>query len=294
MQPPPSLAATLRAPASLGPAAEASASSRRGSALLAEAGASSSGGADSSTGAHWQLGAALRRAPRRGGLLGGLASVLACFGGGAGSRRLRDTAVHAGPVTAIVIRGGRAYTAGGATKAAAALLVWDARRGELLRTTSRRSTSWLRSPVAAAVPVVWGRVGRGVAGGVEMHIVTGHWNGQVRAVGGVGAAAWGPDLGLGLGSSKLLSVDQRKIQPMPTDANRRQPTAPRQIILWDPTGDTLRPVLVLGQARGAVNSLAVIEELGLLAAGHVTGKVGPGEIDRVDAVAADGWRVAAS
>jgi len=48
---------------------------------------------------------------------------------------------------------------------------------------------------------------------------------------------------------------------------------PTQIILWDPSNDTLRPVLVLGQARSAVRSLGVIGEMGLLVAAHASGKV---------------------
>lgn len=44
--------------------------------------------------------------------------------------------------------------------------------------------------------------------------------------------------------------------------------------MWDPSGDTLQPVLVLSRGRGAVRSLGVIWDLGLLAAAHATGKVG--------------------
>ena len=44
--------------------------------------------------------------------------------------------------------------------------------------------------------------------------------------------------------------------------------------MWDPSGDTLRPVLVLGKGRSPVVGLGVVSELGLLAAGHANGKVG--------------------
>lgn len=94
--------------------------------------------------------------------------------------------MHSGAVTAIVIRAGRAFSAGGRSKGSASLLVWDAASCELLRTITRRSTQWVRSPVTALCPVVWGRVGRGTAGGVEMHVVSGHANGQVG--GGKGLA----------------------------------------------------------------------------------------------------------
>jgi hypothetical protein len=117
-----------------------------------------------------------------GSLLSGLHLLESCFTGApSGSRRLRDTAVHSGPVSAIVVRGGRAYSAGGRSKASASLLVWDAPSCQLLRTVTRRSTQWLKSPVTALCPVAWGRVGRGVVGGVDAHIVSGHANGQVRA-----------------------------------------------------------------------------------------------------------------
>lgn len=43
--------------------------------------------------------------------------------------------------------------------------------------------------------------------------------------------------------------------------------------MWDASSDGLRPVLVLDKARGPVRSLAVMEEMGLLAAGHANGKV---------------------
>lgn len=58
--------------------------------------------------------------------------------------RLRDTCVHAGPVTCILLTGGRGYTAGGAGGGSAVLLVWDSSRCELLRTISKRSTRWAR------------------------------------------------------------------------------------------------------------------------------------------------------
>ncbi|KAI8472913.1 MAG: hypothetical protein J3K34DRAFT_502100 [Monoraphidium minutum] len=164
-------------------------------------------------------GGARRGGSRRGGgagLMGSLELLEHCFTGGpGGSRRLRDSAVHAGPVAAIVIAGGRAFTAGGKSKGSSALLVWDTASCELLRTVTRRSTQWLRSPVTALCPVLWGRIGCGSAGGADMHIV----------------------------------------------------------VMWDPTGDTLRPVLAVGQERGPVRSLGVLEELGLLAAGHANGKV---------------------
>lgn len=61
-----------------------------------------------------------------------------------GSGRVKDTCVHAGCVSAILISGGRAYTAGGSGASSAALLVWDSNRFELLRTISKRSTGWCR------------------------------------------------------------------------------------------------------------------------------------------------------
>lgn len=61
-----------------------------------------------------------------------------------GSSRVKDTCVHSGPVSAIVISAGRAYTAGGSGPSSAALLVWDSNRFELLRTISKRSTRWCR------------------------------------------------------------------------------------------------------------------------------------------------------
>lgn len=49
------------------------------------------------------------------------------------------------------------------------------------------------------------------------------------------------------------------------------------VLMWDPTGDTLKPMLLIGQEKGpnkkAVVSVAVLEELGLLACGHANGKV---------------------
>lgn len=61
-----------------------------------------------------------------------------------GSSRVKDTCVHSGLVSAIVILAGRAYTAGGSVSSSAALLVWDSNRFELLRTISKRSTRWCR------------------------------------------------------------------------------------------------------------------------------------------------------
>jgi hypothetical protein len=49
--------------------------------------------------------------------------------------------------------------------------------------------------------------------------------------------------------------------------------------MWDVAqGEALRPVLVLGSARGSVRGLAVLHELGLLAAAHSSGKVGGGTV----------------
>jgi hypothetical protein len=50
--------------------------------------------------------------------------------------------------------------------------------------------------------------------------------------------------------------------------------------MWDTSDDTLRPVLLVGPAKGgpkrAVRSVVVLEELGILAVGHANGKVGLG------------------
>jgi hypothetical protein len=52
------------------------------------------------------------------------------------------------------------------------------------------------------------------------------------------------------------------------------------VIMWDTSDDTLRPVLLVGPAKGgpkrAVRSVVVLEELGILAVGHANGKVGLG------------------
>jgi hypothetical protein len=49
------------------------------------------------------------------------------------------------------------------------------------------------------------------------------------------------------------------------------------VIMWDTSDDTLRPVLLVGPAKGgpkrAVRSVVVLEELGILAVGHANGKV---------------------
>jgi hypothetical protein len=49
------------------------------------------------------------------------------------------------------------------------------------------------------------------------------------------------------------------------------------VIMWDTSDDTLRPVLLVGPAKGgpkrAVCSVVVLEELGILAVGHANGKV---------------------
>lgn len=79
-----------------------------------------------------------------------------CLGSQApGSSRVKDTCVHAGPVSCIVISAGRAYTAGGSSGASAALLVWDSSRFELLRTISKRSTRWCRWVYGAIVMALW-------------------------------------------------------------------------------------------------------------------------------------------
>jgi len=189
--PPPSMAATLLGPSS---AATAAAKQHGGKAALLGSGDSSSQRSDSAAAGSsfaFRTGSSTPRSSSgRSTLLSRLQLFESCFTGGSGggsmggSRRLRDTAVHTGSVTSITIQGGRAYSAGGRTKGSTSLLVWDAARGELLRTTSRRSTQWLRSPVSAVTAVVWPRVGRGVVGGLEMHLVTGHANGQVGALGG--------------------------------------------------------------------------------------------------------------
>lgn len=50
------------------------------------------------------------------------------------------------------------------------------------------------------------------------------------------------------------------------------------VLMWDPTGDSLKPVLLVDPERGArkkaVKSVAILEELSLLAVGHANGKVG--------------------
>lgn len=76
----------------------------------------------------------------------GLELLESCLGtqSSGGSGRVKDTCVHAGPVTCILISAGRAYTAGGSGSGSAALLVWDSSRFELLRTISKRSTRWGR------------------------------------------------------------------------------------------------------------------------------------------------------
>lgn len=76
------------------------------------------------------------------------------------------------------------------------------------------------------VAVFWSRIGNGAAGGVDLHLVTGHVDGQV--------------------------------------------------IMWDPSNDTLKPVLIVGRQKSSVKSLAVCEELGLLCCGHTSGKVNAG------------------
>jgi hypothetical protein len=165
--------------------------------------------------------------PRRSSGAGAGLGLASCFGGAAGARAPDARGPHAGPVRAILLRGGRAYTSGGGGRGAGgpppALMVWDAATGALLRAVTKKSTQWMRSPAGAIAAVDWARVVRGLAGGVPAHVLTGHDNGQV--------------------------------------------------VMWDLSGDNLRPVLVLGKGRSGVVGLGVVEELGLLAAGHANGRV---------------------
>lgn len=50
------------------------------------------------------------------------------------------------------------------------------------------------------------------------------------------------------------------------------------VLMWDPTGDTLKPMLIIGMdSRGvnkrAVRGVVVVEELNLLVVGYASGKV---------------------
>ncbi|GBF95597.1 hypothetical protein Rsub_08578 [Raphidocelis subcapitata] len=166
---------------------------------------------------------------------GGGGLLTACFSAGAaapqGSSRFRDAAAHGGAVRAVAFVGGRAYTAGGGS-----LLVWEAASGELLRTLSKRTSQWLRSPVTALAPVVWSRLG-------------------------VTAAPGAP------------SAEAAAAAAAPGEAHLFTGHASGLAVLWDVSEPSPRPVLSLGRERGALVGLGVVEEMALLAAGHDNGRV---------------------
>jgi hypothetical protein len=85
-----------------------------------------------------------------------LALIGSCFP--AGRQLPRGNSAHAGELASIIVRGSRAWTAGGKSKSSCAVYLWDTVRREVVYTVDSSSDAWFQSPVTAMLLLDWSKL----------------------------------------------------------------------------------------------------------------------------------------